>query len=275
MTFLSPLLNLQHQLVPCLQFKLPIALREYIPKSSTSGPPSVLSLLSTNQRGPGHFQVSPEELMAGEQLGSCLMPDDHTDIIIFVSCLRPLSSKLSLPRPGSSSQPSTASLLPALVSWIWICLCCFPVNLRLLAAASFSVPGQLELFTRSHPLTCLYAWYCSEVVGTKHSFLISHLKFPGGTLLSVAQNYDSICLSLCKVFLWVLGWRSARHIWGLVADLVWPDCRCGMILTSLFSQGTKQIGKSFWLSLNNQCPVSKYHHHAQHGCLASFLLGFQ
>ena len=32
-----------------------------------SGPPSVFSLLSTNQVGPGHFQVFSEEMTAGEQ----------------------------------------------------------------------------------------------------------------------------------------------------------------------------------------------------------------
>lgn len=46
-------------------------------------------------------------------------------------------------------------------------------------------------------------------------------------------------------------------------------------MTSLFSQGTRQIGKFLWLSPNNQCPISRSHCYSQYWCLASFLLVFQ
>lgn len=54
------------------------------------------------------------------------MPDEYTDVMIFTRCLRVLSNKLFMPRPGSFPQPSTVSLfLPTLMSCSWICVCFF------------------------------------------------------------------------------------------------------------------------------------------------------
>lgn len=201
MTFLSLLLNLQHQLVPCLQFKLPLALCEYIPKSSTSDPPSVLSLLSTNQVGPGHFPMSPEEMVAGQHCRTgelSWIPGEYTDFIIFTSCPRALSNKLSLRRPGSFPQPSTASLLlPALRSWIWICLCCFLGTIwpQTSCCCLFLSTWLSEAFYKISP-TCLHARLVL-LRGGWYKMFHPHQppQISWSYLLSVAQNYFIICLS--------------------------------------------------------------------------------
>lgn len=84
----------------------------------------------TSEHKPGRFRTLPDVPRRNDGRGATgklsLMPDERKEFVIFWSCLRALSNKLSLPWSDSFPQPNTASLLlPALMSWIWVCLCCF------------------------------------------------------------------------------------------------------------------------------------------------------
>ena len=84
----------------------------------------------TSEHKPGRSRTLPDAPRRNDGRWATgklsLTPDEHTDFIISMSCLKALFNKLSLPGPGSFLHPSTASLLlPAIVSWIWICLCRF------------------------------------------------------------------------------------------------------------------------------------------------------
>lgn len=117
------------------------------------------------------------------------MPDEHTDVTIFTRCLRALPIKLSMPRPGSFSQPSIVALfLPIPMSCSWICVYFFldTINPQTFCFCLFLCTWPSKAFYKISPT------YLQEflllVVGTKCSFLISHLKFPKAALLLFAQN---------------------------------------------------------------------------------------
>lgn len=117
------------------------------------------------------------------------MPDEHTDVTVFTRCLRALSNKLSMPRPGSFSQPSTVDLLlPTLMSWFWICVCFFlnTINPQTFCFCLFLSTWPSKAFYKISP-TYLQGLLVL-VIGTEYSFLISHLNFPQATLLSFSEN---------------------------------------------------------------------------------------